>query len=117
MSTERNNESDLAHSRSLLAGTIRVDESLCHVVGAEQRKASLTVIRSSADLGEHLFVEERVVIGRDPKCDLPLQDHRVSRQHASITPLSENRYLIEDLRLYKRHKAQRRNTDFSADVD
>jgi diguanylate cyclase (GGDEF)-like protein len=57
----------------------------------------LTVIRGRADLGVHASIGDRAVIGRDPGCEFPLLDHRVSRRHAAIMPIGVDRYLIQDL--------------------
>jgi diguanylate cyclase (GGDEF)-like protein len=58
----------------------------------------LTVIRGQADLGVHAFIDGRAVVGRDPDCEFPLLDHRVSRRHATIMPAGGvDRYLIQDL--------------------
>jgi diguanylate cyclase (GGDEF)-like protein len=82
-----------------LTGTIRADiddgdstQPLC-------KKAFLTVIRGGADLGFHALIRDhdRTIIGRDPTCAFPLQDNRVSRQHAVIMPIGAERYIIEDL--------------------
>ncbi len=97
MSSDPKLEFEKSTPMASLNGTIRVDESMYQVPHSGQRKASLTVIRSGADLGMHVFIEDRIIIGRDAQCSFPLQDHRVSRQHISITPLSDDRYLIKDL--------------------
>lgn len=62
-----------------------------------QKKAFLTVIRSRADLGVHRFVEERILLGRAPECTIPLHDHGVSWQHATITPHGNDEYVLTDL--------------------
>jgi diguanylate cyclase (GGDEF)-like protein len=55
------------------------------------------VIRGRADLGVHAFIEGRAVLGRDPNCEFPLLDHRVSRRHATIVQLGPDRFLVQDL--------------------
>lgn len=101
MSTQ--NKDQQTPRRLPLAGTMRVEDasglsSSSHLSSSSQQKrAFLTVIRGRADLGLHAFIEDRAVIGRDPECEFPLLDHRVSRRHASIVPAGENRYLIQDL--------------------
>ena len=61
------------------------------------KSAFLTVIRSRADLGIHLFVNDTTILGRDPKCSVPLQDFGVSWHHATITPEGEHDYILQDL--------------------
>lgn len=80
-----------------LTGTIRVEDSDVPLQGSQPKRAFLTVIRGRADLGVHAFIGDRAVIGRDPQCEFPLLDHRVSRRHATIMPLGVGRYLIQDL--------------------
>jgi two-component system, NtrC family, sensor kinase len=58
--------------------------------------ASLFVIRGK-DAGRHFTLEgERIVLGRDPHCDIPVADHEVSRQHAAIV-FEDGQAVIEDL--------------------
>ncbi len=80
-----------------LTGTIRVDGPVGQMPSAQPKRAFLTVIRGRADLGLHAFIEGRTVLGRDPGCEFPLLDHRVSRRHAAIMPLGVDRYLVQDL--------------------
>ena len=61
------------------------------------KKAFLSVIRSRADLGVHAFVEGITLLGRNPRCSFPLHDFGVSWEHATITPRSDDEYLLEDL--------------------
>jgi diguanylate cyclase (GGDEF)-like protein len=93
------NHDPLSKSSPLLplTGTIRVDMDAEAFQDVQQKRAFLTVIRGRADLGVHAFIEGRVVVGRDLKCEFPLLDHRVSRRHATIMPAGANRYLIQDL--------------------
>ncbi len=78
-------------------GTIRADGFDSELPGSQPKRAFLTVIRGRADLGVLAFIEGRAVLGRDPECEFPLLDHRVSRRHATIMPLDGDRYLIQDL--------------------
>ena len=80
-----------------LTGTIRVDDSHGPLQGNQPKRAFLTVIRGRADLGVHAFIESRTVVGRDPTCEFPLLDHRVSRRHATIMTVGAGNYLIQDL--------------------
>jgi two-component system, cell cycle response regulator len=80
-----------------LTGTIRVEVSDAQFQDPQTKRAFLTVIRGKADLGVHAFIENRTVIGRDPTCEFPLLDHRVSRRHAAIMPASDDTFLVQDL--------------------
>lgn len=90
--------SDLLPGTSeLLPGTLRVDVPSGGAHVPRTKKAFLTVIRGRADLGAHTVVEGRAVVGRDPACEMPLMDHRVSRRHAVFLPTGEGRFLLQDL--------------------
>ncbi len=59
--------------------------------------AFLTVIRGGgADLGQSVQVGQVVRLGRDPDCELCLNDHGVSWHHARITAGDGDTFLIED---------------------
>lgn len=59
--------------------------------------AFLTVIRGGgADLGRSVQIGQVVRLGRDPDCELCLNDHGVSWHHARITPGDGDTYLLED---------------------
>ena len=59
--------------------------------------AFLTVIRGGgADLGRSVQIDEVVRLGRDPDCELSLNDHGVSWHHARITAGDGETFLIED---------------------
>ena len=60
-------------------------------------KAFLNVIRSRADLGAYVFIDGPVVVGRDPDCNVPLQDLGVSRRHVMISPTSAGEFVLTDL--------------------
>jgi diguanylate cyclase (GGDEF)-like protein len=93
------NDDQLSQSPPVLpmTGTIRVEGSAGQLQDSQPKRASLTVIRGRADLGIHAFIEDRTVIGRDSSCEFPLLDHRVSRRHATIMPVGDDCYLIQDL--------------------
>jgi len=60
-------------------------------------QAFLTVIRGGgADLGTTVEVGSRVRIGRDPKCELCLNDAGVSWRHAEIKFRDDGVYVIKD---------------------
>jgi diguanylate cyclase (GGDEF)-like protein len=64
---------------------------------AQATRAFLIVIRSGADLGTHVFIEEPVTLGRDPGCTVTLHDFGVSRRHALIAPAPDGCYILRDL--------------------
>ena len=41
--------------------------------------------------------KDLIIIGRDSSCDLRINDTRISRKHASIKKLSDDKFLIKDL--------------------
>jgi pSer/pThr/pTyr-binding forkhead associated (FHA) protein len=49
------------------------------------------------DAGKQVFVDRPILVGRDPQCDLVLQDGEVSGQHARITPSPDGTATVEDL--------------------
>lgn len=58
--------------------------------------ATLTIVRGPV-AGEHFDLDrEEVTIGRDPSCEVFLNDRTVSRHHAHLT-LREGKAIIEDL--------------------
>ena len=60
------------------------------------KQGSLLIIAGTpADMGNHLVVEQPVVIGRE-QGDLPLRDGRISRNHAEVE-LEGTRYVVRDL--------------------
>ena len=57
----------------------------------------LTVV-SGNDRGKQVPITgARVVVGRDPSCDLVLADPRVSRRHAVVDPLDDRRAVLRNL--------------------
>jgi diguanylate cyclase (GGDEF)-like protein len=87
----------ISGSSESLPGTMRAEDQDGGLHASRTKKAFLTVIRGRADLGLHRVVDGRAVIGRDPSCEMPLLDHRVSRRHAVIMPAGEDCFLIQDL--------------------
>ncbi len=58
--------------------------------------ASLFVIRGK-DAGRHFpLIGERIILGRDPQCQVPVIDTEVSRQHAAIV-MEDNQSVLVDL--------------------
>ena len=70
----------------------------CKPSASSDCQAFLTVIRGGgADLGTTVEVGKRVRIGRDPKCELCLNDAGVSWRHAEIKFTSDGSYEIRDV--------------------
>lgn len=64
----------------------------------ESRTGCLTLIQGhEADLGKHLVLEERAVIGRSSECDLVIGDLQASRRHCEISARPGGGYAIRDL--------------------
>ncbi len=85
--------------------TIRIDsDEVARYASGPKRHGSLLVIAGDvADIGTHLVVERRVVIGRDPgeagdggEIPLKLCDGRSSRRHAAVDP-RDGGYVLRDL--------------------
>ena len=80
--------------KTLATETRRVPASVVRPDRAQ--RGSLVVIKgASADLGLHVVVEDRVVIGRDTP-GMRLRDARCSRRHV-VVERCEDRYLVRDL--------------------
>ena len=55
-------------------------------------------IRSEQDFGSTFEIADgEVVAGRDRLCDLPLDDPKASRRHASLTALGDGTVCVRDL--------------------
>lgn len=86
--------------------TIRIEsDEVARYASGPKRHGSLLVIAGDvADIGTHLVVERRVVIGRDPgepgqpAAEIPLKlcDGRSSRRHAAVEP-RDGSYVLRDL--------------------
>jgi len=48
-------------------------------------------------LKSYTFAKDIVLIGRDPSCDICLDNPGVSRNHARLSRLSDSEYVVEDL--------------------
>ncbi len=83
---------------AIFGRTMRIDDSETISSSRPETKAFLTVIRSRADLGVHVFIDGPTILGRDPGCTIPLHDFGVSRQHAMIMPEGDGRFVLKDLR-------------------
>lgn len=82
---------------ALDAGTLREDEGSIPPENNSGKRAFLSVIRSRADIGAHVFLVDRTVIGRNSACTFPLHDLKVSGHHAAISPGGDGEFIIEDL--------------------
>jgi diguanylate cyclase (GGDEF)-like protein len=78
--------------------TMRINEGDVPSSLRQNKQAFLNVVRSPADLGNHVLIQGRTILGRDPNCSFSLQDLGVSWQHATITPIGNDDYVLEDLR-------------------
>ncbi len=80
-----------------ISGTLRLDaKDVQEYFKAQRLRGSLLVIDgTSADIGNHLVVEDVVIIGRELR-GIQLHDGGISRNHAEVER-RENEYLIRDL--------------------
>ena len=86
--------------RTTASATEKIDTAAVResVARAEHKQASLVVLQASeADIGAYTIIENAVVIGRDPRADVVLQDEGISRRHCRIAIDDKERYYIEDL--------------------
>lgn len=58
--------------------------------------AELSITLSNGGKASHTLGQRPEVIGRDPQCDIPLDDPSASRRHARFSPTPRG-YVIEDL--------------------
>lgn len=91
------NLNEQAISKSQLGQTLRLEGGGLPAESLATMRAFLSVIRSRADLGMHLFVDGPILLGRDPDCHVPLHDFGVSRRHAMISPEGSGHYILQDL--------------------
>jgi pSer/pThr/pTyr-binding forkhead associated (FHA) protein len=66
------------------------------MIAAVAGELNLEVIEGP-DAGKQIVVDRPIVIGRDPRSDLVLEDGEVSGQHARITPSADGSATVEDL--------------------
>lgn len=65
---------------------------------SQARKGCLTVIQGRADdLGKHLVLGRRAVVGRGTDCDLALKDFGASRRHCEIAAEGNAVFVVRDL--------------------
>lgn len=99
MSIADNNRSASSRTPAVpLGATLRIEDTKSMQEHRPGTRAFLSVIRSRADIGVHVFIDGPTTFGRDPACKVPLHDFGVSRQHARITPDENGDYILEDLR-------------------
>ncbi|MCZ7644665.1 MAG: FHA domain-containing protein [Planctomycetota bacterium] len=58
--------------------------------------ASVTVIFGGQEQGNHDLTEEKVVVGREPTCGIPIDNLGISRQHCAFA-LKGGAYVVQDL--------------------
>lgn len=76
--------------------TIRLDNTSFQDMVSPMLKGSLLVISGSpADIGNHILIQDKIIIGRDPS-GLFLRDGRISRRHVMVKAV-DNSYFVEDL--------------------
>ena len=97
MSLANNKPNPIQKMASTLTQTFRIHKDDLEPQKQSGTKAFLNVIRSRADLGAHVFIDGPVVVGRDPGCNIPLQDLGVSRRHVMISPTSGGEFVLTDL--------------------
>ena len=70
------------------------------IARAQRKQAALVVLQGSeSDIGTHVVLDKIVTIGRDPTCELPLQDDGISRRHCRVQRGEEpTAFVVEDLR-------------------
>ena len=90
-----NPEQKTAH---ILTQTFRFDKVDLEPQKPRGTKAFLNVIRSRANLGAYVFIDGPIFVGRDPSCNIPLQDLGVSRRHVMISPSSDGQFVLTDLK-------------------
>lgn len=63
---------------------VKLDESMKGEGTAKRKRAELRVVRGPQTGIDIQLTEGRLTVGRDPSCDIFLNDMTVSRQHAAI---------------------------------
>ncbi len=88
--------------RTLASETVKlkIAEVRDSIARAQRKQAALVVLQGSeSDIGTHVVLEKPVTIGRDPACELPLQDDGISRRHCRVSRAGDgDHFLVEDLR-------------------
>ena len=97
MSLANNEPNPSQKTASILTKTFRFGKVDLAPQKSPGTKAFLNVIRSRADLGSYVFIDGPVVVGRDPECNIPLQDLGVSRRHVMISPIASGEFVLTDL--------------------
>jgi len=76
--------------------TIQLDNAAFQDLLDPLKTGSLLIISGSpADIGNHILIEGRVIVGRDP-AELQIHDSGISRKHAYIE-FSDGKYYVNDL--------------------
>lgn len=62
------------------------------------KEKAVLLILSSEELGRTFVIDnDEILIGRDPDCDIRLNDAEVSARHCRISVPAERTFIIEDL--------------------
>ena len=82
--------------------TVQIDKTLVvdrvkDTVDDQNRRACF-IIMGGLDVGSEYFIDKRrIILGRDPDCDLVLRDDGISRKHAEVLRVSFDQLLVRDL--------------------
>jgi diguanylate cyclase (GGDEF)-like protein len=85
--------------RTLAPETIKLNtnEVRASIAKTALKQAALVVLQGSeSEIGTHVKLEQPVVLGRDPKSELPLEDEGISRRHCRVF-FEDDGFFVEDL--------------------
>jgi len=76
---------------------LNVNEVRDSIARAQRKQPALVVLQGSeSDIGTHVVLDKTVTLGRDPTCELPLQDEGISRRHCRVVS-DDKLFFVEDL--------------------
>ncbi|MSP62180.1 MAG: GGDEF domain-containing protein [Myxococcales bacterium] len=91
----------MSRKRARTSETTKLDlanpEELARPLGKGPLGSLVVLQGPESDIGTHRFVDTPVILGRDPECELPLDDLRISRRHCRVGSDGKG-YYVEDLR-------------------
>ena len=64
---------------------------------AKSQRPWLVIVSGSDGIGKMYRVENRIVLGRSPRCDVQIEESGVSRQHAALECIGDGTVQIVDL--------------------